>query len=189
VTVDGYWIDNQIYCTLQPSTTESLRTPSALQFTTEYIATTLQSLYPPQPLFWHPLPTLSWFLPNSRFPSFLSWPPTHSLTNYLSGIYDLWTDCREDTFSERKPFLGTDSKETSISRYQVTSLVASEASRSVHVTKCFKESLLCLTKFRYIHVIETNGVATLTHIHISPPPEVCDTISHAAHYHILGLYN
>jgi hypothetical protein len=39
VTVDGYWIDNRIYCTLQPSTTESLRTPSALQFTTEYITT------------------------------------------------------------------------------------------------------------------------------------------------------
>jgi hypothetical protein len=44
--------------------------PSVLQFTTEYITTTLQSLYPPQPLFWNPLPTLSWLLPNSRFPSF-----------------------------------------------------------------------------------------------------------------------
>jgi hypothetical protein len=74
---DGYWIDNRIYYSSQPSTTESLRTPSALQFTIEYITTTMQSLYPPQPLFWHPLPTLSWLLPNSRFPSFLSWPPTH----------------------------------------------------------------------------------------------------------------
>jgi hypothetical protein len=34
---------------------------------------------------------------------FLSWPPTHSLTNYLSGIYDLWTDCREETFLVRIP--------------------------------------------------------------------------------------
>jgi hypothetical protein len=49
------------------------------------ITTTLQSLYPPQPLFWHPLSTLPWLLPNSRFPSFLSWPPTHSLTNSLTS--------------------------------------------------------------------------------------------------------
>jgi hypothetical protein len=118
VTIDGYWIDNRIYYTSQPSTTESLRTPSAFQFTTEYI-TTLQPLYPPQPLFWHPLPTLSWLLPNSRFPSFfLGHQLTHSLTHWArSVIYDLWTDDREDTFSERRPFFGMDSKETSISRY------------------------------------------------------------------------
>jgi hypothetical protein len=41
----------------------------------------------------------------------------YSLTNYLSGIYDLWKDCREDTLSQRRPFLGTDSKEISISRF------------------------------------------------------------------------
>jgi hypothetical protein len=134
VTVDGYWIDNRIYCTLQPSRTESLRTPSALHFTTEYITTTLQSLYPPQPLFWHLLPTLPWLLPNSRFPSFLSWPPTHWLSHSLSGIYNLWTDCGEDTLSEGRPFLGTDSKETSISCYQVTPLVPSGANHSLHVT-------------------------------------------------------
>jgi hypothetical protein len=83
VSIDGYWIDNRIYCTLQSSTTESLRTPSALQFTTEYITITLQSLYPPQPLSWHPLPTLPWLLPNSRFPSFLPWLHS-SLTHWVS---------------------------------------------------------------------------------------------------------
>jgi hypothetical protein len=39
VTVDGYWIYNWIYYsrTLKYNTTESLRTPSVLQLTTEYI--------------------------------------------------------------------------------------------------------------------------------------------------------
>jgi hypothetical protein len=39
VTVDEYWIDNWIYYnrTLKYNTTESLRTPSVFQLTTEYI--------------------------------------------------------------------------------------------------------------------------------------------------------
>jgi hypothetical protein len=94
---------------------------------------TMQSLYLLQPLFWHPLPTLSWLLPNCRFPSsFLGY---QLLTNSArSEIYDLWTDGREDTFSERRPFLGTDSKETSISCYlgNLPCCLGSEPQRACH---------------------------------------------------------
>jgi hypothetical protein len=112
----------------------SLRTPSVLQLTTEYITTTLQSLYPPRPLFWHLLPTLSRLLPNCRFPSSFLGYQLNSLTNYLSGIYDLWTDGREDIFSERRPFLGTVSEETSISRYlgNLPCCLGSEPQRARH---------------------------------------------------------
>jgi hypothetical protein len=50
VTVDGYWIANWIYYsrTLKYNTTESRRTPSVLQLTTEYI-TIPQPLLPLQP--------------------------------------------------------------------------------------------------------------------------------------------
>jgi hypothetical protein len=73
VTVDGYWIDNRIYynSTLKYNTTESLRTPSVLQFTTEYITTI------PQPS--------NCYNPGNRrtpcsLPSF-PWIPTHSTGN------------------------------------------------------------------------------------------------------------
>jgi hypothetical protein len=46
----------------------------------------------------------------------------------LSEIYDLWTDSREDTFLERIL------RKHPLVVFWVTSLVASEASHSVHVT-------------------------------------------------------
>jgi hypothetical protein len=71
-------------------------------------------------------------------PSFLGHQLTHSLThpltNYLTGVYDLWTDGREDTSSERRPFLGTDSKETSSIRYlgNLPCCLGSEPQRARH---------------------------------------------------------
>jgi hypothetical protein len=52
----------------------------------------------------------------------------------LSEIYNLWTDGREDTFSERRSFLGTDSKETSSSRYlgNLPCCIRSEPQRARH---------------------------------------------------------
>jgi hypothetical protein len=95
------------------------------------------------------------------FLPFLATNSTDSLTNYLSEIYDLWTDGREDTFSERRPFLGTDSKETSISRFQVTSLLASEASHSVHVT-------LLLLLLLFMVLLDPNNVCWIpTHTHLT----------------------
>jgi hypothetical protein len=132
VTVNGYWIDNWIYYNraLKYNTTESLRTPSVLPLTTHSAVT---------------VSTATALLACQHYPG--CWRTAGSLplsldtnsTHYLSGIYDLWTDGREDTFSERRPFLGTDSEETSISRYLVTFLVASEASRSVHVTVIIRD--------------------------------------------------
>jgi hypothetical protein len=72
--------------------TESLRTPSVLQFKTECITTTLQSPYPPQPLFWHPSPTLSWLLPNSNL---------QSVT--LTVISNLYSELGLSDYSEDSP--------------------------------------------------------------------------------------
>jgi hypothetical protein len=94
VTADGYWIDNWIYYnrTLKYNTTESLRTPSVIQFTTEYITTTLQ------PLFWHPLPTQPGCCRTAgSLPLSLDTNSLTQLTIENSEVYDLWTDCREDS--------------------------------------------------------------------------------------------
>jgi hypothetical protein len=62
--------------------------------------------------------------------------------------YDLWTDGREDTFSERKPFLGMDSKETSSSRYlgNLRCCLRSEPQRARHNMYCLEDynsSVVC----------------------------------------------
>jgi hypothetical protein len=84
VTVDEYWTDNWIYYnrTLKYNTTESLRSPSVLQLTIHYITTTMQSLSPPQPLFWHPLPTQPGCCRTAGF--FHLSLDTNSLTHHLN---------------------------------------------------------------------------------------------------------
>jgi hypothetical protein len=140
VTVDGYWIENWIYYnrTLKYNTTESLRTPSVLQLTTHSISRQLCShrihrnrssgiLCQHYPGCCRTAGSLLLSLDTNSTRS------THQLTgqltgyqlpHYLSGIYDLWTDGREDTFSE----------ETSISRYlgNLPCCLGSEPQRARH---------------------------------------------------------
>jgi hypothetical protein len=83
VTIDGVWIGNRIYCTLQPIKTESLWTLYSWQLS-------ISILQPPQRF------SRALFSAGPR----TSCRPNYSLKTDLlnsSEIYDLWTDCREDT--------------------------------------------------------------------------------------------
>jgi hypothetical protein len=124
--------------TLKYNTTESLRTPSVFQLTTEYhsnsaaiiTAATLVTGELQVPFLF---PGYQLQTPNSLDTTTLRIPTTHD-SNPLSGIYDLRADGREDAFSEKRPFLGTDSEETFISRYlgNLPCCLGSEPQRARH---------------------------------------------------------